>query len=69
MFDIILSAISVFLSFILFVLFLVQLILYKKKKDEITPDDNARLIKWLKAHGHSSDEILECIEYISDSEE
>lgn len=24
-----------------------------------------RLIEWLKAHGHTSDEIVECIEYIT----
>lgn len=25
----------------------------------------ARLIDWLKEHGHTSDEILDCIEYIT----
>ena len=24
-----------------------------------------RLIEWLKTHGHTSDEIVECIEYIT----
>lgn len=24
-----------------------------------------RLIEWLRAHGHTSDEIVECIEYIT----
>jgi len=24
-----------------------------------------KLIEWLKAHGHTSDEIVECIEYIT----
>lgn len=28
-----------------------------------------RLIEWLRAHGHTSDEIVECIEYITRQKE
>ena len=29
----------------------------------------ARLIDWLKEHGHTAEEILECIEYITRGKE
>lgn len=29
----------------------------------------ARLIEWLKNHGHTADEIVECIEYITTGKE
>lgn len=29
----------------------------------------ARLIEWLKDNGHTSDEIVECIEYITSGKE
>lgn len=32
--------------------------------DEMTGKEIARLMEWLKAHGHTSDEIVSCIEYI-----
>ena len=31
--------------------------------DEMTGKEIARLMEWLKAHGHTSDEIVSCVEY------
>lgn len=33
--------------------------------DEMQKSELAALIEWLKAHGHSDSEIVECLEYIS----
>lgn len=33
--------------------------------DEMTTQEIAKLIEWLKAHGHTSDEIVSCIEHIA----
>jgi len=33
--------------------------------DEMTTNEVARLIDWLKAHGHSAEEVTECIKYIA----
>ena len=31
--------------------------------EEMTGKEIARLMEWLKAHGHTSDEIVSCVEY------
>lgn len=31
----------------------------------MTAKETAAMIKWLKEHGHSSDEAVECVEYIA----
>lgn len=33
-------------------------------EEELTCKEIAKLIEWLKAKGHTSDEIVSCIEYI-----
>lgn len=33
-------------------------------EEEMTCKEIAKLIDWLNAHGHTSDEIVSCIEYI-----
>ncbi len=33
--------------------------------EEMTCKEIARLIEWLKSKGHTSEEIIACIEYIS----
>ena len=33
--------------------------------EEIQKGELAALIEWLKAHGHTDTEIVECLEYIS----
>lgn len=32
---------------------------------EMSSQDIARLIEWLRQHGHTDAEIVECLEYIS----
>lgn len=34
-------------------------------KDEMTTKEVSRLIDWLKEHGHTYEEIEQCIDYIS----
>lgn len=36
-----------------------------EEMDEMQKSELAALIEWLKAHGHSDSEIVECLEYIS----
>lgn len=33
--------------------------------DDMTATDIARLIEWLRNHGHTDAEIVECLEYIT----
>lgn len=44
-----------------------KLLLWKevRKMEEMTCKEIARLIEWLKSKGHTPDEIIACIEYIS----
>lgn len=44
-----------------------KLLLWKevRKMEEMTCKEIARLIEWLKSKGHTSEEIIACIEYIS----
>lgn len=35
--------------------------------EEMAKSELSALIEWLKAHGHSADEIVECLEFISKS--
>lgn len=41
----------------------------EKKMEDMESKTVARLIEWLKKHGHTSDEIVECIEYITTGKE
>lgn len=44
-----------------------KLLLWKevRKMEEMTCKEIARLIEWLKSKGHTSEEIIACIEHIS----
>jgi len=34
-------------------------------EEEMSTTDIARLIEWLRDHGHTDSEIVECLEYIT----
>ncbi len=36
-----------------------------KDGDSMTATEAARLIEWLEAHGHTAEEVTECIKYIA----
>lgn len=38
-----------------------------EEMDEMTKSELAALIEWLREHGHDAVEIVECLEYISNS--
>ena len=41
----------------------------KKVNDEMTTKEVDRLADWLKANGHSDEEILQCIKYIAGTQQ
>lgn len=38
---------------------------YKSKEEQLTVLQIAKLAEWLQMHGHSAEEVLECIRYLA----